>query len=426
MIANIFRPRLSCLTFCICLLPPSACRLRASDQIPGANQTKPIAISGATVHTVVGESIENATLLFEQGKIVAIGKDVAVPENATRIEAEGKHVYPSILEAYSNTGLVEINSVPETIDSSEIGLFNPNVRAATAFNPDSELIPVNRANGILLAVSAPSGTRIGGLSALMMMDGWTWEDMTLQADIGMHIRWTTNADALEDLEEIFEQAKRYARALDSGSQPRDLRLEALGLVLNQSVPIVADADSLDEIRSAVSFAQRHDVKLVILGGADAALCADLLKQQRVPVILSGVYRNPGRRHTPYDDPYSLPKQLADLGVAYCISAGGRFGASGVRNLPYHAATAVAYGLSEEQALASITLSAARILGVEDRVGSLQVGKDATLFIADGNILETATQVERAFIQGREVDLDNKHRQLYRKYSTKYERLENGN
>jgi imidazolonepropionase-like amidohydrolase len=396
----------------------------ASDQIPGGPQENPIAIVGATLHPIVGDVIEDGAILFDKGKIVALGAEIDIPNDAQVIDAEGKHVYPSLIEAYSDIGLVEINSVPETTDSREIGQFNPNVRAATAVNPDSELIPVNRANGILLAVSAPEGSLIGGLSALLMLDGWTWEDMTLEPDVGMHVRWSSREETIEELAKIFDQAKRYQAGRELGTQPVDLRLQALGLVLDGSVPLIADANSLEQIRSAVAFANRYGLKLIIHGGSDAAHCADLLKEQRVPVILSGVYRSPRRRHAAYDGPYSLPAKLQELGVQYCISAGGRFGASGVRNLPYHAATAAAYGLDEDAALASITTAPAEILGVADRVGSLQPGLDATLFIADGNILETPTHVEMAFIQGRQVDLDNKHEQLYRKYSAKYERQSN--
>jgi imidazolonepropionase-like amidohydrolase len=202
----------------------------------------------------------------------------------------------------------------------------------------------------------------------------------------------------------------------------DLRLESMARVLDGSLPMIVDATSVTQIESAVAFAKQRDLKLVIHGGYEAVHCAELLKQHEVPVIVSGVYRTPSGRDKPYDEAYTLPKRLKDAGVKFCICSGGRFGASGLRNLPYHAATASAYGLSQEDALKAITLSAAQILGVADRVGSIATDMDATLFIADGNILETETQVERAFVQGRKVDLDNRHQQLYRKYSAKYDQL----
>ncbi len=401
-------------------------RTWASDQIPGAPQTAPIAIVGGTIHTVSGDTIERGTLVFREGRIVELGKRVEIPADAEVIDAAGKHVYPSLIEANSDIGLVEINSVSATVDSSETGSINANVRSAFAFNADSELIPVNRANGILLAVSAPSGGLVSGRSSLMMMDGWAWEDMTLKADTAMHVRWPRSESEVKRLAELFEQTKRYIAARDAArplEQPKDLRLEAMRQVVEGEIPLIVAATSLDQIEAAVSFAKQQAVSLIISGGYDAPLCAELLKQEKVPVIISGIYRVPQRRHGAYDEGYTLAKKLSDAGIAFCISAGGRFGATGIRNLPYNAATAAAYGLSEEEALRAITLSPAEILGVSDRVGSLQVGMDATLFIADGDILETPTQVLNAFVQGRAVDLSNKQTQLYRKYTTKQERTQ---
>ncbi|MEM7479076.1 MAG: amidohydrolase family protein [Planctomycetota bacterium] len=393
----------------------------ASDQIPGKPQEKPIAIVGATIHPIAGETIERGVIVFEKGVIAGIGETATLPDGCVVVQADGKHVYPSLIEAYSDIGLVEINSVRASVDSREVGEFNPNVRAAAAFNPDSELIPVNRANGILLAVTAPGGGRIAGRSSMMMLDGWTWEDMTLKADVGMHVSWTNRQDELQELKQLLGQARRYMSARQAGDQPMDLRLEALQPVLSGKIPWVVDADSPEEIRSAVAFAVAENLRLIVKGGPGAIECAELLVAQKVPVIVSGVYRTPRRRHHPYDGPYALPGNLERAGIEFCISAGGRFGASGIRNLPYHVGTAVAYGLSEKAALESITLNPARILGIADRVGSLVTGLDATLILTDGNILETPTKVELAFIQGRAVDLNNKHKQLYRKYTEKYER-----
>ncbi len=418
--------RLATCIACCTALTTAATTLQASDQIPGAKQSKPIAIVGATVHTISGRIIENATVVFNAGKITAVGKGVDVPADAEVIQAAGKHVYPSLIDANSDIGLVEINSVRATIDSQETGNINPNVRAVAAFNPDSELIPVNRANGVLVALCAPTGGLVAGRSAVMMLDGWTWEDMTLKPDAGMHMRWPRSSGKnLDELVELLEQTKRYlaSREANPDSTPIDLRLESLAPVLDGSLPMVVDATSVTQIESAVAFAQQRELKLIIHGGYEAVHCADLLKKANVPVIVSGVYRTPTGRDKPYDEAYTLPERLKEAGVKFCICSGGRFGASGMRNLPYHAATAAAYGLSQEEALRAITLDAAEILGVEDRVGSIAVDRDATLFIADGNILETETQVEHAFIQGRKVDLDNKHKQLYRKYSAKYDQLD---
>ncbi len=398
--------------------------LCASDQIPGAAQKKPIAIVGGTLHTISGNDIAGGTILLEAGRITQIGLQVALPVDVEIIPAEGKHIYPGLIEANSDIGLVEINSIRASIDSREIGNLNSNVRAAVAFNPDSELIPVARANGILSAVSAPSGGLVAGRSALMLLDGWTREDMLLKADAGLYIRWPATKGGLEELTTFFDQAQRYAavgnldtRPLDD---PRDLRLESMKGVLEGTVPIVVSVDELAQIQAAVSFQQRYSIRMIIAGGTDAVLCAELLKSHHIPVIVTAVYSNPARRHSPYDDPYTLPKRLQAAGIQYCISAGGRFGANGIRNLPYNAATAAAFGLTPQEALRAITLSPAEILGVSDRIGSLQIDRDATLFVADGDILETPTQVEMAFIQGRSVDLTSRHTQLYRKYTEKYQ------
>lgn len=407
---------------------------RASDQIPGARPKHPIVIVNATLHTVSDETLDDATLVMEGGKIVALGTDVQVPRDAKRIDAQGAHVYPGLIDPLSNIGLTEIDSVRATIDSRETGSVNPNVRAEAAFNPDSELIPVARANGVLLGVSAPDGELIGGRAALMMFDGWTWEDMTLKPNVGMQVTWPqvqaanreeqddNKTSELKKLEELFGQAERYRAASQSDSKPKfDARLEALVPVLERELPLIVTAYRTAQIRSAVAFARQHQLRLIIYGGYDAMECQEVLLAEEIRVIVAGVYRLPTRRDLPYDDPYTLPSRLKKAGIPYCIATAGRFGGSTLRNLPYHAATAAAYGLDPEDALRAITLSTAEILGVEDRVGSLAVGRDATLFIADGDILETPTQVTHAFIEGRPVDLSSRHTQLYEKYQTKYER-----
>lgn len=404
------------------------CPSLGHDFIPGAPQDKPIAIVGATLHTISGNDLLDATILFEAGKITHVGPGATLPSDTEVIQAAGKHVYPGLIEANSDLGLVEINSIRATIDSRETGTFNPNVQAAVAFNPDSELIPVGRANGILTALSVPSGGLISGRSSLMNLDGWSRDDMTLKSEVAMHVRWPRSKEELRQLTEFFEQAQRYAAAISNQqadtTQPRDLRLESLVPVLDQKIPVIVAVDELDAIRSVIAFKRRFGLRLIIAGGADACRCAELLKSESVAVIVTAVYSNPRHRHSPYDEAYTLPKRLHESGIAFCISAGGRFGASGIRNLPYNAATASAYGLPEREALRAITLSPADILGVSDRIGALQAGMDATLFLADGDILETHTQLVSAFIEGRRVDLRSRHTQLYEKYSEKYQRASN--
>lgn len=416
--------------------------LSASDQIPGGKQTKPIVLKGGIVHTVSGGTIEAGTVVFVAGKITAVGKDAAIPEGAEIIDCTGKHIYPGLFDAHSQIGLIEIEAVRATVDTAETGSLNPNVRAEVAFNPDSELIPVTRANGVLLGLSAPTGSLVNGRSAVMQLDGWTWENMALKMNAGMHVRWPRPAlrgggrrmgggapqpsegSQLEELNDWIKNAKLYkaAREASPDRQPWDARLEATLPVIDGRMPLVVEAEQTAQIESAVAFAKAHQLRLIISGAYDAEACAPLLRETGTPVIIAGVYRVPQRESDPYDTSYTLPDRLEKAGVKYAIAAADRFGGSNIRNLPYHAATAVAYGLNQEAALRAITLSPAEILGVADRVGSLELGKDATLFVADGDILETPTQVERAFVQGRNVDLNSRHTQLYRKYSEKYKQL----
>ena len=417
----------------------------ASPEIPGATQATPIALVNATIHPVSSPVIERGTVVFEGGRITGLGANVTVPPNARRVDVSGKHVYPSLLDAWTNIGLVEINAVRATLDQSESGRINPNVRAQVAVNPDSELIPVTRSNGVLLALTAPRGGLISGRSAVLQLDGWTWEDMTLKADVGLHIDWprmtpgrsprnpeiegrgAPTDDPTAELQRVMAdvQAYRKARSAAPGRHPIDIRWEAMLPVLEGHLPLIVEADREPSIQAAVAFAVQHGAKLVIYGGYDAPLCSDLLKQHDVPVIVGGVHRLPQRRWEDYDTPFTVAARLAKSGVRFCISGAGRFGASNVRNLPYHAGTAIAYGLPPEEALKAVTLYPAQILGVADRVGSLEVGKDATLFVSDGDPLETATQIQAAYIQGRAVDLSDKHKRLWAKYREKYRRLDRG-
>jgi imidazolonepropionase-like amidohydrolase len=421
----------------------------SSDEIPGAKQCQPVALVGGTIHTISGASIPNGTLVFDNGKITQVGKaaEVEVPPKSQRIDVTGKHVYPGLFDAYTNIGLVEINAVRATRDYSESGRLNPNVKANVAVNPDSELIPVTRSNGVLLALTAPTGGLIAGKSAVLQLDGWTYEDLTLKADVGMQVDWPNMSpvlqwseeksakeqmkdrdESLARLQQIFDDARAYQRAKSSeqSGQAFDARLDALSPVLAGTLPLIVRADDLHQIQAAVAFAIKENVKLIILGGFDAPLCAELLAEHDVPVIVAAVYRLPRRRHEDYDAAYTLPERLRKAGIKFCISSSGRFGASNVRNLPYHAATAVAFGLPPNEALKAITLYPSQILGVANHVGSLDVDKDATLFIADGDILETPTNVEAAFVQGREVELNDKHKRLWRKYQAKQRQVEQKN
>lgn len=410
----------------------------AHPQIPGPPQTRPIALVNAVLHPVSGPVLDRGTLVFDQGRIVALGRDVVIPQGAEVIDLAGQHVYPGLFEPLSDLGLIEINSIRATIDYQETGQLNPNVRAVVAINPDSELIPVARSNGVLLALAAPAGGLMSGRSAVIQLDGWTWEQMALQADTALHLQWPslgeggarggrggqpaspTGMQAIESLRRAFADARAYRAARQADPTfPRDARWEALQDVLDGKLPVIIHADQWRQITSAVAFARQERLRMILAGGYDAPQCAALLKEHDIPVIVAGTYRLPRRRGDAYDAAYALPAELHKAGVRFCISGRARFGASQVRNLPYHAAVAVGFGLPEEEALKAITLYPAQILGVADRVGSLDVGKDATLFVADGDPLETPTQVLAAWIRGRKVDLNDRHKTLYRKYEAKY-------
>jgi imidazolonepropionase-like amidohydrolase len=414
--------------------------LYAHPEVPGAAQNHPVALTNATIHPISGPAIEGGTLVFAKGKIAALGKDVTIPEDAEVIDLEGKHVYPALFDALTDLGLVEINSIRATIDARETGQLNPNVRAITAVNPDSEIIPVTRSNGVLLALTAPYGGLMPGRSAIIQLDGWTWEDMALtKGDTALHIEWpappglrssggdearTARQRRLTELREAFDHARAYAAARQAHPEhARDARWESLQDVVAGKLPVIVHADDFRQITAAVAFAEQQKLKLIIAGGYDAPQSAELLKRHDVPVIVGAVYRLPRRRADAYDASYTLPARLQEAGLRFCISSQGRFGASNVRNLPYHAATAVGFGLPADEALKAITLYPAQILGVAERVGSLEPGKDATLFVANGNPLDTPTQVERAWIQGKSVELNDRHKRLYHKYQQKYEQLE---
>lgn len=409
----------------------------ASDEIPGAAQKQPIALTGGTIVPVSRPEIEEGVLIFDEGRIVAVGPadTVQIPDNARQIDYSGQRIYPGLFESHSQIGLIEVNAVRASNDRAETGWIKPNVRAHVAVNPDSELIPVTRANGVLLTLTEPSGGLVSGQAAVLQLDGWTYEDLTLKAGAALVVSWpsvphqlekgsaASSSKSVEQLRTLLNDARAYRKARNAAPRIHgtDVRLEAVLPVLDRKMPLLVHADSLAVIQSAVSFAAQERLRLIIYGGYDAPLCAELLKKHNVSVIIAAAYRLPRRRSDAFDSGYTLASRLHDAGVRFCISGGATSRNSNARNLPYHAAVSVAYGLPHDVALRAITLSPAEILGVADRVGSLDVGKDATLFVATGDPLETPSNVTAAWIQGRAVDLSSRHVRLYEKYRTKYER-----
>ncbi len=433
---TLFAPTLLLSLFFVCV--------SFAGEIPAKAQDHPIALVGATIHTVSGETIERGTIVFDKGKITAIGGKVDLAKGTEIIDVKGKHIYPGMINAHSNVGLSEIGAVRATRDMSETGSINPNIRAEVAVNPESEIIPVSRANGVTLALTMPSGGTISGTAAVISLDGWTWEEMTFKAPAGMVVNWPsmtinrawwerrTEEDqkksrdkSLNELRNAFRDARAYLQAKRSeGSKGvpyhnTDLRWGAMAPVLDGKIPVLMNADEIQQIQTAVAWAEQERVKLVILGGYDAWRVAELLKVKQVSVILNPILRTPWRRFEAYDDPMTLPKKLHDAGVQFCIAIDGD--AANERNLPYHAAMAASYGLPKEEALKSVTLYPAQILGIADRVGSLEVGKDATLIVTDGDPLEIMSNVQMEFIQGKNISLSSKHTRLYEKYKEKYRR-----
>ena len=404
---------------------------------PGSPEERPIALVGGTIHLASGSDIQNGTLVFDRGKIVAVGANVDLPAGAQRIDVTGKQVYPSLIDPNSILGLAEFDAARATIDYQETGDLTPNVKAEVAFNPESESIPVTRSNGVLLANIVPRGSVLRGTSALMMMDGWTWADMTLTAPTGMVLTWPgmvvntvgpardTEEDqkkardkSLKQIQDTFDQARAYLT--EGKGRTFDARWEAMLPVLQGKEPLIVEANEIQGIRAAVAFCEREKVKMILLGGYDAPDCADLLVKHDIPVIVGIVHRLPAREYEAYDTPFTVADRLRQAGVRFCIANGGGFWNE--RNLPYEAATCIAYGMPADEALKAITIYPAQILGVADRVGSLETGKDATLFVSDGDILDVRSHVEKAWVQGRAVDLQDKQKVLWAKYREKYRRL----
>lgn len=416
--------------------------LNASDTMPAPPQTKPVAIKGSTIHPVSGPDISGGTIVFENGKITAIGADAAIPSEAEVIDGTGKHVYPGLINANTVLGLVEIGAVRATVDVEEAGAINPNVRSLTSINPDSELIPVARAAGVLTALSVPEGGIISGQSAVIRLEGWTPEEMAVLSPAGMHLRWPNLTvdrrprarKSVKDQQKEMEKAQRQIRDAfqnahaywqarkNSGPDfKRDLRWEALMPVFDGKLPLFVHAASLAQIQAALAWAKEMQLKIVLVDGDDAWRVSSQLKESDVPVILGPATSLPPRRDEDYDSAWSSAAKLQQAGVRFCIASNGRGAETNERNVGYEAGLAAGYGLPKEEALKAVTLYPAQILGVADRLGTLEKGKAATLIVTNGDPLDFPTQVEAAFIDGRKIDLSNRQTRLRDKYHEKYRR-----
>ena len=419
--------------------------ISANEQIPAPPQKTPILLKNGLIHTVSNGIVEGS-ILFDKGKILRIAKYITPPENCEVIDLGGKRVYPGMIAAVSGLGLVEINAVAVTNDHSERGDFNPNVRTNVAFNPDSEIIPTTRSNGILIANVIPASGLVSGQSSVMMLDGWTWENATLSFPSGLHINWPnmnsssrTDNDKkrlkaarqqLDNLEKMIKDARAYARLRQTKSRlaedyhNEDLRWESMIPYVEKKLPIFIHANEVRQIEASISWANRHNLEIIIVGGKDAWRTTDLLVKNRIPIIYEGVTSLPYRRYEDYDQAYKTPSILYEKGVQFCISDYGFAGrAEQIRNLPYQASMAASYGLPKKAAFRAVTLSVAEILGIDEKVGSLDEGKDATLFISDGDPLEIRTNIIQAYIQGKKIDMGDRHKSLYSKYKEKYRQLD---
>lgn len=403
-------------------------------------------LHGGTVHSMVGEPTQ-ASVLVVDGEIRAVGNDLDVPSDAERLDVTGLHVYPGIFDAYSRLGLVEVNSVPATVDTSELGSYHPHLSAATAVHPDSEVLPVTRESGITHALTAPGGgSGIPGQGAIIHLDGWTVEEMALDPSAAMIVQWpairtrsfdfstftireTPFGEAKKEAEkeqnelrDWLDAARHYAQAEAAGSErlERNHKLSHLAKVLDEGMPVIVAADARRDIEAAVKFAEEQGLRLVLAGGRDAWELTDLLVEHEVPVILGRPQSSPADDDDPYDRPYRTASMLSEAGVkiAFGSAAGGGFGPGGphsARTLPWEAATAVAYGLPADEAMKALTLYPAQMLGVDDRIGSIEAGKVANLMVTDGNPLEITTQVRHLIVAGKSSDTDNRHRRFYERF-----------
>ncbi|GAB4402056.1 MAG: amidohydrolase [Microscillaceae bacterium] len=408
--------------------------------VPAPAQKKAIVLQGGTFHLGNGQILQNGALRFEKGLITEIGAQVPT-EGAEIINTDGQHVYPGFILTATTLGLNEIEALRQTRDYAETGELNPNVRALVAYNTDSELIPTIRNNGVLLAHVMPSSGLVSGLSSVMTLDGWNWEDAQHTPDVGLHLHWPPmyeqtgwwaepggiekneeREEILVQIEDLFRQARAYAK--QTNPEPVNLKLEAMRDLFSGRRILFLHASYAKEMVEAIALAQRHEVKkIVVIGGADALVIADFLKNNQIPVILDRLHRLPDWPEDPVWHPYELPALLHQAGVKVALAYDVESNAPmGTRNLPFLAGTAAAYGLDREVALQMITSYPAQILGIAEKTGTLEKGKEASLVVSKGDLLDMRTnQVQMAFIQGRKLDLNDKHKGLYQLYKEKYTR-----
>jgi imidazolonepropionase-like amidohydrolase len=415
---------------------------------PAWTQTATYAIQGAKIYTMAGPPIEGGTVVIAGGKIIAVGKDVKVPSGAKVINAKGLEVYPGMFDPVTQLGLQEVSAVAATVDVSEVGAYNPDVVAATAVNPASEHIPVVRASGITEALSVPGvsgglggggGNVIGGQASAIYTSGWTYDDLMIKKSVAMSINWpsfeTRTFDfvtftirerpfsevkqayekRINELTEWLDRTRHYAQAMEKGpgTYQRDLKLEALVPVVQGKLPLLVVANQARDIRNAVEYCEKQNLKMILAGGADAWKVKELLKEKNISVVLGPTERLPLHEDDAYDQSFATPGELNAAGVTIAFAS---FANEFSRRLPYYAGNAVAYGLPREEALKAVTVNAAKIFGLEGELGTIQPGKVANILVTDGDLLELRTGLRYLFIKGVLTSQENKHHQLYEEYS----------
>lgn len=411
----------------------------AQNPAPAPPQSKPIALVGATIHVGDGKIIQNGTIVFDKGIITAVG-DASTSFNKTSTEVinvSGKSVYPGIIAPAALAGLVDIGSVRSTFDQSETGSFNPNIRTLIAHNTDSEVIPTIRGNGVLIGQTTPEGGIISGTSSVMEYDGWNWEDAALKKDDGIWLNYPTlisrqfsfedlkfvvkkNEKYIEqknDLHKFFADALAYAETVSPTT--KNAKLEAMRGLFDGSKQLFIRTEYGKEIIESVRLAQQYKIlKIIVVGGEEAELAIDFLKENNIPVIVAPTHRLPNTVDEDVWAPYKLPAKLMKAGILTGMFYTEEFYKT--RNLPFVAGTSAAFGMDKEDALKMITLNNAKILGIDKQVGTLEVGKQATIAVSAGDILDMKTnKVEYAFIRGKKIDLDDKQKRLNKKYVDKY-------
>ncbi len=413
--------------------------------MPAAPQKGVMYVKNATIHVGNGTVIENGVIQVRDGKIEKVGKDISIPSDANVVDAKGQQVYPGLILPVSSLGLIEIGAVRASNDAREIGDMNPNVRSIVAYNTDSKVINTLRSNGILTANIVPQGNFLAGSSSVVQLDAWTWTDASLKTDGGMHLYMPSlmprpsfgrgggggfgpNAgqpasdpvkeglDQIEKLKTFFREAKAYNDM--AKHEETNLKFESVKNLFNKSQKFYVHGNTVKQMLVALDFVKEFGFDVVIVGGSESWQMANLLKEHNVSVILQQMHSLPTTSDDDVDQPYKTAAALQKAGVLFAISDDD--GQTRGRNLPFNAGTAVAYGLTKEEALAAISLNAAKIMGVGDKTGSIEAGKEANFIISSGDILDMSTSnVTDAFIQGRKLNLDDKQKQLNERYEEKY-------